>query len=120
MIKMCLSHLVLFAEAIITSFATVLCASVTAAPSIQITSIPTYGTTDNINGVVAGGAPASVKVALFVYVGGWYTKPTFATPAVTVQPDGSWTADITGPASDNFSTRIAAVLIPASATPPQA
>jgi hypothetical protein len=90
------------------------------AATIQITTVPAYNTTQDVSGTVTGITPSTVKVALFIYVDGWYTKPSFATPTVPVLSNGTWTADITGPLSDNTSTRIAAVLVPSTATPPQA
>jgi hypothetical protein len=52
-------------------------------------------------------------VAVFIYVPdyGWVTKPTCAQPLTQVQPDGSWSADITTGGSDPLATRIAALLV---------
>jgi hypothetical protein len=42
---------------------------------------------------------------------GWVTKPTCAQPLTVIQPDGSWSADITTGGSDQLATRIAALLV---------
>jgi hypothetical protein len=50
---------------------------------------------------------------VFIYVPGygWVTKPTCAQPLTLIQPDGSWSADITTGGSDPLATRIAALLV---------
>jgi len=92
-----------------------------AQPSIEITTVPAYGTTENVSGVVAGVDVTTHVVALYIYVGGgWWTKPMFANPTVPIAPNGTWTGDITTGANDKYATRIAAFLIPAGVAPPQA
>ena len=83
------------------------------APGILITNLPIYNTLQNVSGLVYGTNAASVAVAVFIYVPGygWVTKPTCAQSLTTVQPDGSWTADITTGGSDALATRIAALLV---------
>ncbi|HVM50372.1 MAG TPA: hypothetical protein VMU04_20255, partial [Candidatus Acidoferrum sp.] len=84
-----------------------------AVPGILITNLPAYNTAQDVNGLVYGTNPAAVAVAVFIYVPGygWVTKPTCAQPLTTVQPDGSWTADVTTGGSDQLATRIAALLV---------
>jgi hypothetical protein len=67
-----------------------------AAPGILITNLPAYNTLQNVSGLVCGTNSAGLAVAVFIYVPGygWATKPTCAQPLTSVQPDGSWTADI--------------------------
>lgn len=58
--------------------------------------------------------PATQAVAVFIYVPGygWVTKPTCAQPLSTIQPDGSWSANVgTGGAGDLTATRFAALLV---------
>jgi len=83
------------------------------APGILITNLPAYNTTQNVSGLVYGTNPATVAVAVFIYVPGygWVTKPTCAQPLTAVQPDGRWTADVTTGGSDALATRIAALLV---------
>lgn len=84
-----------------------------AAPSIVITNLPPYGSTNNLGGVVLNAPPAACSVAVFIYVPGygWVTKPNCAHPLTTIQPNGSWSADITTGGSDALATRIAALLV---------
>ena len=77
------------------------------APGILITNLPIYNTLQNVSGLVYGTNAASVAVPGY----GWVTKPTCAQSLTTVQPDGSWTADITTGGSDALATRIAALLV---------
>ena len=84
-----------------------------AAPRIIITNLPAYGSTGNLAGVVLGVDPAAFRVAVFIDVPpyGWYSKPTCAQALTPIQPDGSWSADITTGGADTNATRIAALLV---------
>src|ERR1035441_9164838 len=92
--------------------ASCVCASA-AAPAIVITNLPIYGTTSNLAGVIVNASPAARSAAVFIYVPGygWVTKPTCAQPLTLIQPDGSWSADVTTGGSDALATRIAALLV---------
>ena len=83
------------------------------APAISLTNVPSFGSLDNLSGLVAGAAPAAHRVAVFIYVpsAGWWSKP-YCDPQLTViRPDGSWTADITTGGADELATRITALLV---------
>jgi hypothetical protein len=85
-----------------------------AAPSILITNLPAYGSTAPLSGIVLNANPATNAVAVYIYVPGygWVTKPTCAQPLTTIQPDGSWSVNVTtGGAGDLTATRIAALLV---------
>ncbi len=90
--------------------------------AITITTVPTYGTTEDVSGIVSGVDFSAHVVAPYIYVGtGWWTKPTFASPTVPINvSDGTWTADITTHENDKYATRIAVFLIPQNVDPPQA
>jgi exo-beta-1,3-glucanase (GH17 family) len=88
-------------------------------PSIAFTSVPPYGSFNNLQGQVLHVAPADYRVAVYIYVGGWWTKPTFANPLTTILPDGTWTCDITTGGSDQNATQIAAFLVASTYSPPQ-
>src|SRR5258707_12420581 len=84
-----------------------------AAPSIEITNVPAFGSFDNLGGRVVGVSPAAYSVAVFIYVPGpgWYSKP-YCSPQITaLQPDTSGTADITTGGSDQYATRVTALLV---------
>jgi len=84
-----------------------------AAPAIEITNLPPYGSFANLGGRVLNADPLLYRVAVFIYVpgAGWYSKP-FCSPQLTlIQPNSSWTTDITTGGSDQLATRITALLV---------
>jgi hypothetical protein len=91
-----------------------------AADSVEFTAVPPYGSQSNLFGNVYGVNPANYRVAVLIYIdgAGWFTKPTCAAPLTTIQPGGTWTADITTGGADSNATRIAAFLVPSSFSQP--
>jgi hypothetical protein len=86
-----------------------------ASPSILITNLPAYGATGNLSGLVLNANPATNRVAVCIFVAGaWYSKPSCASQLTTIQPDGSWTANVTPSSNDKTATKIAAFLVPAN------
>ncbi len=84
-----------------------------ATPTIKITNMPAYGAQGDLSGVVTNADSATNSVAVYIYVGGaWYSKPNCAGALTPIQPDGSWTTDITTSTSDINATEIAAFLVP--------
>ena len=85
-----------------------------------MTEIPVWGDKELLlRGRVHEVEPAAHRVAVYIHVGGgWWTKPTFAEPATAIEPDGTWTCDITTGGLDHEATRIAAFLISAADPPP--
>jgi len=82
-------------------------------PYIEITNTHAFGSFDNLGGRVSGVSPAAYSVAVFIYVpgAGWYSKP-FCMPQLTpIQTNTSWTADITTGGSDQYATKITALLV---------
>jgi len=93
---------------------------VMAAPQIEFTQVPPFGSTQNLTGRVIDAAPSAYRVAVFIYVpgAGWWSKP-YCDPQLTViQPDSSWAADITTGGSDAQATRLTALLVPATYSEP--
>lgn len=86
--------------------------------SIELVSVPQKGTFDDLRGQVRGVKTSDYRVAVFIDVGGWWTKPTFASPLTTIQRDGTWTCDITTGGVDEQATRIAAYVVPSGYSPP--
>ena len=58
----------------------------TETPTIEITDAPPYGVAGFLNGVVGGVDFGTHRVAAYIHVegGGWWTKPTFASPTVPI------------------------------------
>jgi hypothetical protein len=84
-----------------------------ASPSILITNVPPFGSFENLAGTVSNAVPADFRVAVFIYVpgAGWFTKPYCAQPLTVIQPNASWTTDVTTGGSDERATKIAALLV---------
>ena len=87
-------------------------------PEIVFTHVPPFGNSENLEGQVWHVNPADYKIAVYIYISGWWTKPTFVNPLTTVQIDGSWITDITTGGVDHRATRIAAFLLPNDYNPP--
>lgn len=87
-------------------------------PAIEFTHVPPLGSFEDLEGQVLHVNPFDYRVALYIYVSGWWTKPTFANPLTTIQIDGSWITDITTGGIDEKATRIAAFLVPVGYSPP--
>ena len=84
-----------------------------ASPSIEITNVPPYGSFSDLGGRVLNIAPSAYRVAVFIFVpgAGWYSKPLCNPQLTTIQPDSSWTADVTTGGSDQFATKFVALLV---------
>jgi hypothetical protein len=89
-------------------------------PAIEFTAVPPWGSEEDLHGRVENVTAVKHHVAVYVYVDGWWTKPTFEQPAVAIRSDGSWKADITTGGHDARATRIAAFVLPATSDPPRA
>lgn len=87
-------------------------------PVIEFTSVPEYGSLDDLRGQVWHVRPAEYRVAVYIYVSGWWTKPYWDRPATRISCDGSWMCDITTGGVDQRATRIAAFLLPSTYDPP--
>ena len=85
---------------------------------IEFTYVPPYQSFDNLDGRVDCVNPADYRVAIYIFVSGWWTKPTFANPLTIIQDDGTWTTDITTGGADQLATKIAAFVVPAGYNPP--
>jgi hypothetical protein len=88
-------------------------------PALVLDYVPPYGSNDNLRGHVTGISPSAYKIAVYIKVPGWWTKPYFASPLTPIQSDGTWEADITTGPSDSLATGLAVFLIPNGYNPPQ-
>lgn len=87
-------------------------------PTLNFVQVPPHGSFTDLTGQVLHVDPSAYRVAVYIYVSGWWTKPTFANPLTTIQSDGTWAADITTGGSDQNATRIAAFVVQADYAPP--
>jgi hypothetical protein len=90
------------------------------APAVQFTYVPPYESFKDLQGRVNCVNPSSYKVAVYIFVSGWWTKPYWDQPLTTIQSDGTWTCDITTGGTDQLATKIAAFLVPNGYKPPPA
>jgi len=92
--------------------------------SIAFTSVPpigSVGTDAVLQGQTTHVAPSDYYVAAYIFVnGGWWTKPTFASPRTAIQCDGSFSTELVTGGSDPSATRVAAFLLPNSFGDPPA
>lgn len=79
---------------------------------ISLTYVPPYGAEGNLSGQVSDVAYDDCKVLVYIYVSGWWNKPSWASPLTPINSDGSWTCDISSAPSDLDATQIIAFLIP--------
>jgi YVTN family beta-propeller protein len=87
-------------------------------PALELVYVPAYGSFEDLHGRVRGVDPGDHKVAVYIYVSGWWTKPYWDAPLTAIQSDGSWSCDITTGGMDQFATQIAAFLVPNGFSPP--
>lgn len=88
-------------------------------PTIEFTFTPPISSTLDLQGRVTCVNPTDYKVAVYIYVSGWWNKPTWASSLTSIRPDGTWTTDITTGGVDEQATQIAAFLVRNSYAPPQ-
>lgn len=88
-------------------------------PTIEFTYVPPYTSFDDLQGKVTNVTPADYKVAVYTYISGWWTKPTFSNPLTNISETGIWICDITTGGSDQYATKIKVYLMPNGYTPPQ-
>lgn len=91
-------------------------------PAIEFTSVPLYGSQDDIYGQVLHVKLADLedyRVVVYIRVsGGWWIKPYVNTPLTPIRFDGAWRCDITTGGVDPTATEIAAYLVPSTYSPP--
>ncbi|HWM93628.1 MAG TPA: glycoside hydrolase family 16 protein [Thermoanaerobaculia bacterium] len=85
-------------------------------PPIEITSIPAYGSQENLRGRVSNVDPGTYHVAAYLFLEGlgWYVKPTLASPCTSIAGNGEFVVDVTTGGVDNLAHRYAVFLLPAS------
>jgi hypothetical protein len=79
---------------------------------IIFTDVPPYGVDAYLSGQVSGVVYNDYKVLAYIYVSGWWNKPTWAKPLTSINSGGAWTCDITTGGGDIYATRIIAFLVP--------
>jgi len=91
-----------------------------APPSIELTYVPAFGSSEMLQGKVTNADPDSYDVAVYIFVGGWWTKPYWDSPVTTIRKDGTWFSEIVTGGRDERAIEIRAYLIPKGFSPPLA
>ena len=90
-------------------------------PSIQFTSVPSWGSTTLLQGKVGNTTLNDHGVAVYIFVeeaSGWLNKPYASNTVTAIQSDSTFSTNIVTGGIDQFATKIIAFLIPLSFTPP--
>lgn len=89
------------------------------ADTLILDYIPVLGSSDNIKGHINDLNTCDYNIAAYIKVGGgWWTKPTFAMPAVPVLCNGQWNLDYTGGGNDPQATDMCFFIVETDYTPP--
>jgi len=87
-------------------------------PMIEFTYVPPIGSYEYLEGQVSHVDANLSGVAVYIYVNGWWTKPTWAKPITVIDCAGKFSTDITTGGIDQKATKVAAFLIPTDYDPP--
>jgi len=87
-------------------------------PEIEFTYVPPIGSFNNLEGQVRHADTNLYGAAVYIYTGGWWTKPYWNDPLTEIACNGYFICDITTGGVDSTATRIAAFLIPVAYDPP--
>ena len=86
--------------------------------SIVITNLPAYGTPGYLSGYVTNANVTTNCVMVFIFTGGdWYSEPGCSSQSTPIQPNGTWTANITPNSNAETATEIAVFLVPTNYNP---
>ncbi|MEP7367133.1 MAG: hypothetical protein ABI972_28060, partial [Acidobacteriota bacterium] len=105
-------------------FGAVLCSSIYIAKSQQngasltIESLPSFGSFEDLSGMVLGAPQNSAKVLTYIFLPdlGWYQRPSCGA-AASPNNLGVWSSDITTGPIDETATKVAAYLVPVGFQP---
>jgi hypothetical protein len=87
-------------------------------PQIVFDEIPPWGGRTYLKGHVWHVAPADYRVAVIIKTSNHFNKPTWKDKTVPINPDGTWSANITTGTGDEKATEIFAALVKADYEPP--
>lgn len=87
-------------------------------PSIRFISVPDFGSDGDLLGRAENVDVTNCALAVYIFVNGWWTKPSWAEPLTAIDTNGDWMCDITTAGTDSNATAIAAFVIPLSYSPP--
>ncbi|MCX7765705.1 MAG: hypothetical protein N2246_03245 [Candidatus Sumerlaeia bacterium] len=81
---------------------------------IILTEIPPIGSFQNLSGKCLNVNPSLFGITAFIFVpgAGWWIKPTFAQCVADINPDNTWSLDITTGGIDEQATKINVFVVP--------
>lgn len=89
--------------------------------TIQLTRIPAYGSSQGIDGRVTGIRTSRYTIATYIDVyGGWWTKPYWSQPTVSIRADGTFHVNTVTGGYDSHAQAFMVFLIPSDYSPPAA
>ena len=86
-------------------------------PRIEFLNVPVYGEKGELTGSVVGLDPTEAKIAVYIFVNGWWTKPSLEFPLTNFDQNGFWQSDITTGGVDEYATEIRAYVVPYDFSP---
>jgi hypothetical protein len=95
-------------------------APITGTPAVVFVSVPPIDSHADLMGRALNVKPDEYRIATFIYVSGWWTKPFWdeSLRLTSIKSDGTWTCPIVTGGSDEKATRIASFLVPRGYMPP--
>lgn len=87
-------------------------------PELAFNHVPPLGSDGYLTGYAYNVNPSEYGVAVYIFVQGWWNKPSFAQPVTPIGSNGAWTCDIVTAGADNVARKVAAFLVPRNYEPP--
>jgi hypothetical protein len=102
----------------VTVFDGILMTEVIGEPTIIFTEVPQYGVGGYLKGKVTGVSPSLYRVAVYIHVNGWWTKPFWNNPLTTINSDGTFVCNIDTGGWDQNASQVVAFVVPKDYYPP--
>ena len=89
-------------------------------PTTEITTLPPYGSFDDLEGQVTHVVPSDYGVVVYILVAErWWVKPRDTEPITPIGPRGTFSIDVTTGGEDELATRFAIFVVPLGYEPPR-
>ncbi|MGB4849437.1 MAG: T9SS type A sorting domain-containing protein [Saprospiraceae bacterium] len=87
--------------------------------TLSIDYLPVLGSFDNVKGHINHLVSCDFNIASYIKVGsGYWTKPTFQNPTVSIQCNSKWIVDYTTGGSDEMASDLCFFIVPSDYSPP--
>jgi len=83
-------------------------------PELFVTSVPSFGSSEPIQGKTANVVASNYSIALAIFVPGlgWYSKPSCTSLLTALNSDGTWSVPYATGGVDSSATKLAVYLVP--------